>query len=198
MFPTGKNNTVKSRSKIVISFLLSPPPAGPLALHHLSLAATCLCPPRPSERIPSDNRTVGLTERRMSLRGTHSSGLTESDKPQSAVTRRGRGRGLSGRQVLRKWHCRGGASGLSLFPNSQRAGRLSQVTVQQLQRLRPEGQSNSRHDWLNAFLSHFAPLRFILRSRQASVDLARQTRGLKKGTFLHGPTCPVPNHHKAN
>lgn len=81
MFPTGKNNTVKSRSKIVISFLLSPPPPGPLALHHLSLAATCLCPPCTSERIPSDNRTVGLTERRMSLSGTHSSGLTESDNP---------------------------------------------------------------------------------------------------------------------
>lgn len=30
------------------------------------------------------------------------------------------------------------------------------------------------------------------------MDLARQTRGLEKGTLAHGPTCPVPNHHKAN
>lgn len=81
MFPTGKNNTVKNRSKIISSFLLSPPPPppSPLALHHCSLAATCLCPLCPSERRPGDNRTVSLTERRMALCGTQPSGLTERD-----------------------------------------------------------------------------------------------------------------------
>lgn len=59
------------------------------------------------------------------------------------------------------------------------------VTTEQLQRFSPEGQGNSRHDRLNAFLSHFSPLRCILYSRHASVELARQTRGLEKGIFLY-------------
>ena len=74
MFSTGKNNIVKTKSKIVGLFLpnLSPPPSG-LSPDAPSPPSCCKLP-LPAVVQKDDNRTVNLSER---IRGTYSSNLAK-------------------------------------------------------------------------------------------------------------------------
>lgn len=76
MFSTGKNNIVKTRSKIVGLFLpnLSPPPSG-LSPDPPSLPSCCKLP-LPAVVQKDDNRTVDLSER---IHSTYSSNLAKRD-----------------------------------------------------------------------------------------------------------------------
>lgn len=76
---TGRNNNAKIRSKIVCLLNMSPPPSGPLSLHHPSLAAEYLCLLALRENPRWQQNGQPGWEKNVTMWYTHTSRLTKRD-----------------------------------------------------------------------------------------------------------------------